>query len=60
MGETHTNIDGEEDQMNIDKQDEQDRQQVVGASLYGAPSLYGALSSRTETLINRMNRIGNK
>jgi hypothetical protein len=37
--------------MNIDKQDEQDRQQV-GASLYGAPS------SRTETLINRMDRIG--
>jgi hypothetical protein len=30
------NIDGEEDQMNIDKQDEQDRQQVDGASLYGA------------------------
>jgi hypothetical protein len=28
--------------MNIDKQDGQDRQQVVGASLYGAPTLYGA------------------
>ena len=30
MGETHTNIDGEEDQMNIDEQDGQDRQRVCG------------------------------